>query len=74
MLGRLRMSVNECIDQYVHMGGEIFGTAQRFSIPPTLKYGSAKKNSRKFEQLCKEMVDSRRSDEKFASSEEQCKT
>jgi hypothetical protein len=73
------MSVDECIDQYVKMGAEIFATP-RFSIPPTLKYRSMKKNTRKLEQLFKEMVESSRlkasidNEGHFKSSSDRCKT
>lgn len=79
MLSRLNMSVDECIDQYVSLGARIF-SAQRFSIPPSLKYNSMKKDTRRLEEMLKNMVDSRREkvsiDEEghFASTSDRCKT
>jgi hypothetical protein len=79
MLGRLAMSIDDCIDQYVGMGEKLFG-AQRSSIPPTLKYGTMKKNTHKLQEMLQEMVDSRRAQSSiddqgtFATSSDRCRT
>jgi len=79
MLGRLAMSIDDCIDQYVGMGEKLFG-AQRSSIPPTLKYGTMKKNTHKLQKMLQDMVNSRRTQAsiddqgRFATSSDRCRT
>lgn len=55
MLSRLRMSVDECITEYIEMGHTIY-RSQGFSIPSTIKYRSVRKNTQRLEEMLKEMV------------------
>jgi hypothetical protein len=81
MLSRLKMSVDECIEEYREIGGEIFGRPRKelFTIPPALRYKFVTKNTLKVEQLFKGMIDCKKDtgsvdEEHFASSEGSCRT
>ena len=61
MLGRLRMSVDDCIEEYETLGGEVFGTSRWLhlrSIPP-LWLPREKYDHRKLESVIQSLVDRR---------------
>ena len=51
MLGRLRMSIQECIDTYCNLGSEVFGKKQPFHFLGQNKYDCAK-----LERIIREVV------------------
>jgi hypothetical protein len=79
MLGRLRMSIKQCIDEYIRLGKDVFGKPRWFSVRgvvplpiPRSAYGSVR-----LERWIKALVRKAIPDEAeplFSSPPEKCKT
>jgi hypothetical protein len=80
MLGRLRMTIDECIEEFVKVGNNVFGKPRWFSVRVPLFFPRDRFDSGKLENVMKDLV-KRRSKELpgwradlFASPSEMCKT
>ena len=81
MLGRLRMTVDECIADYERLGGEVFGHSRWFHLRSPLLFPRDKYNHKTLERVVQEVV-KRRSPkipkfpggQNFAFDEARCRT
>lgn len=81
MLGRLRMSIDDCISDYERLGGEVFGHSRWFHLRSPLWFPRDKYNYRTLERVVQEVV-ARRSPkipkfpggQNFAFDEARCRT
>jgi hypothetical protein len=80
MLGRLRMTVDDCIKEYETLGDKIFGESRWFSIRGPLPALREKYNCDKFKKVVQEVVKRRKAnsagvqEEPFASDPLMCST
>jgi hypothetical protein len=81
MLGRLRMNVDECIEDYKTMGGIIFGRPRLFSMRGPLPANRSKYDHEKLKGAVEAVVNQRLvghgdhlGDHTFPSSQERCRT
>ena len=81
MLGRLRMNVDECIEDYKRMGGIIFGRPRLFSMRGPLPANRSKYDHEKLKVAVEAIVNHRLAghgdhlgDHTFPSSQERCRT
>lgn len=82
MLGRLRMGVDECLEEYRNLGGDIFGHPRWFSMRgPLLFPGREKYDGRRLQAAVEKVVERRSSPAQkavgagnFGSAKELCKT
>lgn len=56
MLGRLRMSIDDCISDYEKLGGKVFGHSRWFHVRSPLWWPRDKYNHEKLENVVKEVV------------------
>jgi hypothetical protein len=80
MLGRLRMNVDECIEDYKRMGDLIFGRPRLFSMRGPLPANRSKYNHEKLKEAVEAIVNHRLAghgdhlgDHAFPSSQERCR-
>lgn len=79
MLGRLRMSIDDCITEYENLGPKVFAHPRRFHFRSPLFWPREKYDHRSLEKAIKEVI-KRRSplvaggDKNFASDENRCRT
>ncbi|KAI2470335.1 FabD/lysophospholipase-like protein [Annulohypoxylon bovei var. microspora] len=60
MLGRFRMTVDDCIHEYKHLAGEVFGRPRRLHIMNTFGLvGSYKYDANGFENVIKDVIERR---------------
>ncbi|KAF1849072.1 FabD/lysophospholipase-like protein [Cucurbitaria berberidis CBS 394.84] len=81
MLGRLRMGIDQCLEEYESFGGEIFGHPRWFSIRGPLPSFKEKYNGKRLQRAVENVVENRSSPEQkavgagyFGSARELCKT
>lgn len=78
MLGRLRMTVEDCIQQYETLGDRVFGRPRRFHIRKAPWILREKYNHKHLEEVMKEVVKSHdpsgKSQAKFTSNDDMCRT
>ncbi|CZR65628.1 uncharacterized protein PAC_15528 [Phialocephala subalpina] len=82
MLSRLRMTVDECLEEYTILGNEVFGRprAKRVFIPRSLKLDSLEARTGRLERMLRTIVESKGSKESvdkidhFASRPDSCRT
>lgn len=87
MLARLRMNINECINEYKHLGAAVFGQPRFFTrnlqpLIPRVIWSPAERNSNRFQRYMKAVVDSRRFEtslgsekpDSFESNTDLCRT
>ncbi|KAF2266787.1 FabD/lysophospholipase-like protein [Lojkania enalia] len=81
MLGRLRMGIGQCLEEYENFGGEIFGHPRWFSIRGPLPSFKEKYNGKRLRNVVETVVENRSSSEQkavgagyFGSAKELCKT
>jgi hypothetical protein len=80
MLSRLRMSVDDCIEEYLTLGGEIFGKPRHFHQlqKPLLWWNRTKYDAEVFKKVIQDVTGrrGRRGDEsnRFASEPGLCST
>ena len=60
MLGRLRMTVDDCIQEYKKLGDDVFGRPQMFSTRYYLLGDRPLYDSKRFENTLKNFVNRRR--------------
>jgi hypothetical protein len=86
MLGRLRMNIHDCMDQFFNLSKQVFGEPKFFkglqnvTRNKYLRLGQARYQGGKLEALVKEAVENRaksdqsqKTESQFKSSSEQCK-
>lgn len=59
MLGRLSMSIDDCISVYDQLGEKIFGRPRWFQVYSPLFWPRAKYNHKTFEKIIQDLVDKR---------------
>lgn len=81
MLGRLRMGIDQCLEEYETFGGEIFGHPRWFSMRGPLPSLKEKYDGRRLRKAVEDVVEHRSSPEQkavgagyFGSAKELCKT
>ena len=76
MLGRFRMTVDDCIREYETLGGEVFGHPRLFhqASLPTFWTGRAKYKEEKIERTLKKVIGRRHERRDESSSEPAFKT
>lgn len=79
MLGRLRMSIDDCIDEYETLGPKVFAHPRWFHLKSPLFWPRDKYDHRSLEKAIREVIDRRSSfvyggDKSFASDENRCRT
>ena len=81
MLGRLRMNIDQCIEDYKRMGGVIFGRPRLLSMRGPLPANRSKYDHRKLKAAVEAVVNRRLAghgdhlgDHTFPSSQERCRT
>ncbi|KAL9115826.1 MAG: hypothetical protein Q9227_000194 [Pyrenula ochraceoflavens] len=79
LLGRLRLSVDDALEEYEKMGGFVFGHGRTFSIRGPLLFPRDKYSEKRFVEVVKHAVNTRLprqtfGDHLFISHERMCKT
>lgn len=83
MLGRLQMTVKECIDEFVSLATVVFGNSRFFSVRGRLFAPRSSYDHKRFERVIKDMVGRKHkgpmggkapSEEPLESSAHMCKT
>lgn len=81
MLGRLRMGVDECLEEYETLGGDIFGHARWFSMRGPIPSFKEKYNGRRLQDAVEKVVERRSSPAQkkvgagsFGAAKDLCKT
>lgn len=79
MLGRLRMSIDDCIAEYETLGPKVFAQSRWFHLRTPLFWPRDKYDHRSLEKAIREVVDRRSpfvagGDKNFASDENRCRT
>jgi len=80
MLSRLRMSIDDCIDEYAQMGANIFGKPRFFSMRGPIPWGKEKYDYRKLEVAIKDVIKRRDwkedqiADSTYPSTPDRCRT
>jgi hypothetical protein len=80
MLSRLRMPIDDCIEEYTEMGGRIFGSPRLFSLRGPIPWKREKYDDKELERAVRD-VDRRRnwksdqvSDSMYPSASDRCRT
>ena len=79
MLGRLRMSIDDCIAEYETLGPKVFAHPRWFHLRSPLFWPRDKYNHRSLEKAIREVIDRRSpfvagGDKNFTSDENRCRT
>lgn len=79
MLGRLRMSIDDCIAEYETLGPKVFAHPRWFHVKSLLFWPRDKYDHRSLEKAIREVIDRRSplvygGDKSFASDENRCRT
>ena len=80
MLSRLRMTIDDCIEEYRNMGANIFGKPRLFSMRGPIPWNQEKYSHRKLEESIKDVVkrrhwkDDQFSDSMYPSTPDRCRT
>jgi hypothetical protein len=80
MLGRLRMTIDDCIEEYKKMGAAIFGKPRIFSMRGPILWNQEKYDHRKLETAIKDVIKRRHSkadqvgDSMYPSNPDRCRT
>lgn len=79
MLGRLRMSIDDCIAEYENLGPKVFAHPRWFHLRSPLFWPRDKYDHRSLEKVIREVIDRRSpfvagGDKNFASDENRCRT
>lgn len=80
MLSRLRMTIDDCIEEYANMGADIFGSPRIFSMRGPIPWKREKYDYRKLEAAIKDVVNRRHrkagqvSDSMYPSTPDRCRT
>ncbi|RAL64837.1 hypothetical protein DID88_001433 [Monilinia fructigena] len=80
MLSRLRMNIDDCIQEYENLGKEVFGYPRHFSIRGPIPFNREKYDHRKLEKVIKDVVERRHlkvdqvAEPMYPSSQDRCRT
>ncbi|KAF7865472.1 hypothetical protein EAF04_006447 [Stromatinia cepivora] len=80
MLSRLRMSIDDCIQEYENLGEKIFGQPRKLSMRGPIPWNREKYDHRKLEEVIKDVVKRRAwkkdqiTDSVYPSNPERCRT
>jgi len=80
MLSRLRMTIDDCIDEYANMGERIFGNPRTFSLRGPIPWTREKYDEKKLEAVIKDVVKRRHwnvdrvEDSMYPSTPDRCRT
>lgn len=80
MLSRLRMSIDDCIQEYENLGEQIFGHPRKFSMRGPIPWNQEKYDHRKLERVIKDVIKRRHwkedqvADSAYPSNPQRCRT